>query len=223
MLIRSDVGNWCIINEGSPPAIVMGISGKAEELIDMSKVLTFPIPVIKRFSGGGTVVIDENTLFITFICEKELHDFPAYPEPILKWTEELYKEVFNHPEFSLRENDYVIGERKLGGNAQYIKKHRWLHHTSFLWDYAPEKMEYLLHPRKKPTYRKERTHVEFLCRLSEYFSDKEKWIDSFLNTLKKQFCLESISLEEALKKREGTTRQTTCLLPLASFQVCHRN
>lgn len=26
------------------------------------------IPVLKRFSGGGTVIVDHNTVFTTFIC-----------------------------------------------------------------------------------------------------------------------------------------------------------
>ena len=36
-LLRSDTRNWCIISEGSPPAIVMGISGKKHELIDCAR------------------------------------------------------------------------------------------------------------------------------------------------------------------------------------------
>ena len=46
-------------------------------------------------------------------------------------------------QFSLRENDYVLGAHKIGGNAQSIVKGRWVHHTSFLWDFDPAKMRYL--------------------------------------------------------------------------------
>ena len=49
-LLRLDKRNFCIINEGSPPAIVMGISGKPDELIDKTRLAQNPIPVIKRFS-----------------------------------------------------------------------------------------------------------------------------------------------------------------------------
>ena len=34
----------------------MGISGKPEELVNLDRL---SIPLIKRFSGGGTVVVDE--------------------------------------------------------------------------------------------------------------------------------------------------------------------
>jgi hypothetical protein len=46
-------------------------------------------------------------------------------------------------QFALRENDYVLGAHKIGGNAQSISKNRWVHHTSFLWDFESTRMEYL--------------------------------------------------------------------------------
>lgn len=49
--------------------------------------------------------------------------------------------------------DYVFDDRKFGGNAQSITKHRWIHHTSFLWDYEVKNMSYLKLPAKAPEYR----------------------------------------------------------------------
>lgn len=188
-LLRGDTRNWCIINEGSPPAIVMGISGKPELLIHQENLFLAPIPVIKRFSGGGTVVVDEHTLFVSFLFQKKTHPFPPYPEPIMRWTEELYKEVFPTPEFALRENDYVIGERKCGGNAQYIRKDRWLHHTSFLWSFTKERMGYLRHPPKTPTYRQGRDHAAFLCTLEPYFPNMQAFTDELKKALSRRFTL----------------------------------
>ena len=53
-LLRSDHRSFCIINQGSPRAIVMGISGEPEALLNIENVQKNNIPVIKRFSGGGT-------------------------------------------------------------------------------------------------------------------------------------------------------------------------
>jgi lipoate---protein ligase len=211
-LLRSDARNWCIINEGTPTAIVMGISGKKEELIDTARAQKDRIPVIKRFSGGGTVIVDDNTFFVTFICQKEIHDFSPYPEPILRWHEGLYRDVFDHEQFHLRENDFVIGDRKCGGNAQYIKKDRWLHHTSFLWDYSEDKMSYLLLPKKTPNYRQQRTHTDFLCRLRDYFSSKSALIDNLKAALSKRYTVDTHSLEEVLASIQEPERQATLLL-----------
>ncbi len=211
-LLRLDNSNYCIINEGSPPAIVMGISGKADELIDHEKLSASPIPVIKRFSGGGTVVVDQETIFISFLCQKELHDFAPYPEPIMKWTEGIYKEAFNLPDFHLRENDYVIGERKCGGNAQYLRKERWLHHTTFLWSYQTALMDLLLHPKKTPQYREQRSHADFLTCLSEHLPSKVAFIQAFKKILNNHYSAIEISLSEVSSILQIPHRQSTILL-----------
>ncbi len=179
-LLRQDNRNFCLINVGSAPTIVMGISGKAENLVHLDR-LPDHIPVLKRFSGGGTVIVDENTVFITFICNKADHAFQAYPEPILRWTESILAPAT--PGLTLRENDFVIGEKKCGGNALYIKKDRWLVHTSFLWDYDPLRMGLLKYPPKTPAYRAGRSHEEFICRLSDHLGDLDEWIKNLKKSL----------------------------------------
>jgi lipoate---protein ligase len=209
-LLREDNRNFCILNEGSSPAIVMGISGKPEELIDMSQANDLKIPIIKRFSGGGTVVIDSDTLFVTFLCNKEEFTFPSYPERIMKWSEEFYKKALTIEEFALKEHDFVIGNFKCGGNAQYIKKDRWLQHTSFLWNYCPFKMKSLLFPRKVPDYRNGRDHENFLCKLNEFLSSKDDFFKQIKFALSKQF--EVIELDLADMKFGTTTRKQTRIL-----------
>ncbi len=170
--LREDLRNFCLCNEGSPPSIVMGISGKSEQLLHIETVQKHQYPVIRRFSGGGTVIVDENTLFVTFICNKIDFPFPAYPEKILQWAGDFYQRILPIPGFHLKENDFVIGDKKCGGNALYIKKDRWLLHTSFLWDFSPKNMETLRHPPKTPSYRQGRPHTDFLCVLKDYFPNK---------------------------------------------------
>ena len=210
-LLRTDDRNFCLINEGSSPAIVMGISGKVQELVDTEKTALAGVPIIKRFSGGGTVIVDEETIFVTFICQKNLHTFPAYPEPILKWSAALYQAAC--PIITLRENDYVIGEKKCGGNAQYIKKDRWLHHTSFLWNWTSDRMGLLLHPKKTPAYRAGRAHEEFICRLSEHVGDKTSWIDSLKEELGRRYSVKEIRLEEVKPVIDRPHRQSSSSEP----------
>jgi len=206
-LLRSDSRDFCLINEGSSPAIVMGISGKAEELVDLERL---QIPLIRRFSGGGTVVVDEETIFVTFIRNKT---FAAFPEPILRWSGEIYQNAF--PQIALRDNDYVIGARKCGGNAQYIKKDRWLHHTSLLWDYDPARMGLLLHPKKTPAYRQGRSHEEFVTRLKDHFPSKEEWVARFKASLRAQFAVEEVESETLAPLLQQDFRQGTVFIDLA--------
>jgi lipoate---protein ligase len=214
-LLRNDSRNFCLIYEGALPAIVMGISGKAHELVHAEKTIAYQYPVIKRFSGGGTVFVDENTLFVAFICNKAHFDFPAYPEKILKWSEQFYSDAFALPGFHLRENDFVIGEKKCGGNAQYIKKDRWLQHTSFLWDFCQERMQCLLHPRKAPNYREGRSHNEFLCKLKDHYPSKEAWISRIKNTLSERYQIVTMPYLSSNRKGHTSNRTATSLISLS--------
>jgi len=199
-LLRTDERSFCIINQGSPPAIVMGISGKLEKLVDLNQLKKDPIPLIRRFSGGGTVVVDENTLFISFIISKKDLDLTPYPEPILRWSSELYSAAWQIPDFRLIENDYAICDKKCGGNAQYLRKERWIHHTSFLWDFKETQMERLLMPEKIPSYRKNRPHTDFLCKLKDHHPSVDSLLSSLKKELKKRFDLEDFDLLSLTKK-----------------------
>jgi lipoate---protein ligase len=69
LLLRQDNSCWCLINSGPKiPAIVTGFSGKVPELVNIEAAKRDNIGVIRRFTGGGTVVVDENTFFVSFIC-----------------------------------------------------------------------------------------------------------------------------------------------------------
>lgn len=190
-LLRAHTENICLVNFGSSPsAIVMGISSPVEDHLNINEVKKNELKVIKRFSGGGTVLVDENTFFATFIFNQDALDIQPFPEPILNWSESFYRSVFPFADFSLKENDFVLGEKKIGGNAKYIRKDRWLLHTSFLWDYNSEKMQCLKTPTKRPDYRKNRNHLEFLTCLNKHFESKELLVEHFEKALYQSFSIE---------------------------------
>jgi lipoate-protein ligase A len=196
-LLRADNRNWCLINQGSEASIVMGISGKEELLIDETHHQRHPVPIIRRFSGGGTVYVDHNTLFVTFICNSEEFQVPCFPKEVMRWTEKVYRPVFEGKDFHLRENDYVIGDRKFGGNAQYLQKKRWLHHSTLLWDYEAEKMNLLKLPPKMPEYRKTRPHQEFLCSLKGHFDSCDEIVEGILKSLSQKHAIHLVDQVES--------------------------
>jgi lipoate-protein ligase A len=112
----------------------------------------------------------------------------------------------------LRENDYVIGQRKWGGNAQYLCKGRWLHHTSMLWDFEQKNMEYLLMPEKITTYRESRGHNEFLCCLKEHFAGFHSVRENIVDSLHKQFIVHEVSLKDVHSVLEMPHRKATTLI-----------
>ena len=198
LLRSSGAGNWCLLNDGTPDrSVVLGISGKPHQLVDVRRALDDGVRVIKRFSGGGTVIVDRDTQFVTLVMNAAaVPDLALFPRQIMEWTGTLYggrpHGVFaDMPGWQLRENDYVIGERKVGGNAQSISKDRWLHHTSFLWDFREETMKYLTNPAKQPRYRANRSHSDFLAPLKTYLPDRNALVTRI------EAALEGMGLEVA--------------------------
>ncbi|CAN8273115.1 unnamed protein product [Cochlearia groenlandica] len=197
-LLRSSSDNWCIINDGTnSPNIVMGMSGKPCELVEIEPVVRDRIPVIKRFSGGGTVIVDKDTIFVSLICNREdVPNVQSYPRSVMAWSGFLYSDVFAGIKgFDLRENDYVFGDRKFGGNAQSIIRNRWIHHTSFLWDYNEDNMAYLKLPSRVPQYRLERDHTDFVCRMKDYI-ERSVFIEKTINAVGTRFTLKELNLED---------------------------
>lgn len=211
-LLRADDRNWCLLNYGSPPAIVLGISSKLEELVHEENWRQAPVPIIRRFSGGGTVFIDEHTCFVTFIFNSSFLAIPPYPNPIMRWTEEFYRPLFASYPFSLQENDYTLDHKKFGGNAQSITKHRWLHHSSLLWDFSAQGMNYLQIPKKMPVYRQQRPHMDFLCGLKEYWSHPKTFQDALMKHLIDHFQVEQIDKQHVVEILERPHRKATIRL-----------
>lgn len=158
-------------------AIVMGIGGCHNQLLDSKLVKEEGVSIIKRFSGGGTIVVDKSSLWITFIgrtCNDSILKISPLPQDIMEWSaEQVFSPFFSFLRSFSRpnklippENDYVVGNYKVGGNAQSIVKGGWLHHSSFLWEYVDKHMKYLSLPTKCPSYRDNRDHYEFLMKLN---------------------------------------------------------
>jgi lipoate-protein ligase A len=235
--------------------IVMGIGGKPDELLNLEKVREDNVLVVKRFSGGGTVVLDHHSLWTSFIGRTvDFPDVEPFPRSIMGWSascifervfdrmksesvngtqtlktlmidtkscgladqtrkamvvdSKVSKDPMNIPDFQLRENDYVLGEKKIGGNAQSIVKGGWLHHTSFLWDYDQEHMSYLSLPKKQPEYRNNRNHDDFLAKLKVYSSNsmnstetkaKQAFFEHIRDVCSESFDLHHASLDDAME------------------------
>lgn len=180
-LLRTSDQNFCLLNAGSTPSVVMGISGNESALLTPEFFAQDAVALIRRFSGGGTVLVDENTFFATFIFNKSDLNFNAYPEPLMRFVEGPVRAALEN--VKLKENDFVIGNKKCGGNAQMLTSKRALHHISFLWDFNPENMRLLSQPQKMPAYRKHRSHLDFLTPICHHYPEFES-VDDLLRHFK---------------------------------------
>ena len=137
-LFRASHENWVIANDGTnETAIVMGISGKPHHLLDVAKVHEDMILTIKRFTGGGTVVVDGDTQFVSLIMNASvIPHVQLFPVPLMHWASAVYKGIEHEestsnkppddasssdsrkssgvfhdvPSWRVHQNDYVVGD-----------------------------------------------------------------------------------------------------------------
>jgi len=240
-LLRADQRNWLVVKSNeevlpieskdisTPPSIVMGVAGKLEQLVNVKLAIERNVPVIRRFTGGGTVVVDSGTLFASFIINKSdaKPSMPLFPREIMRWSADnvytpVFDRVFEKGRFSLREHDYCWDDKKVAGNAQSVSRDRWVHHTSFLWSFDPKNMELLQMPEKRPEYRRSRSHEEFLTPIGSLIRNcnvtRTDFVDALLHQLSDNWDIRSIALDEAQlveQRPQALERRTNTFVTLA--------
>ena len=222
-LFRTTRSNWLVVNDGvAVPSIVLGISGKPEVMAHVDDAARMGVPLIKRFTGGGTVVVDKDTVMMSIIVhgERDLPRVERFPRQIMEWCAGfLSGHMSAYGDFALRENgalcrwytsmetrykhtrtygdaDFVIGDRKIGGNAQAISGGRWLHHTSFLFDYRDELMALLKTPPKAPQYRSNRSHGDFVTRVCDISADRESFVTGIIESVEREGVFKGLHVSE---------------------------
>ena len=229
-LLRADSRNWLLLYpgppRGAPPTVVLGVSGKLHSLVHAGAARRARATVLRRFTGGGTVVADEGTFFVSLCLGKgAAAGAPQFPRDIMAWSGALYAPVLagllppTAPQFRLEENDYCLGDFKFGGNAQAVSRDRWLHHTSFLWDINASNMALLKIPEKRPAYRRDRPHEAFLTCLREALprgATADALPDALLRSLAQRpgLTLVAASLEDAwgaLERNERCSNEEVAL------------
>lgn len=157
--------------EASKPFVVLGYSNKAVEEVDLEVCRKNLIPVLRRPSGGGTVLQGPGCLNYSLVLK--------IPEtgPLTHLTETNKVILERHREAltpllgdSIRVqgvSDLTLGNLKFSGNAQRRKKDYFLFHGTFLYEFPLDLISrFLKMPSRKPEYRKDRSHQEFVTNIS---------------------------------------------------------
>src|SRR5437660_3329384 len=166
--------------------VVVGDSNRVEREVNVEACRELGIPILRRCSGGGTVLQGPGCLNYSLILRMD--SYPALQtvtstnrfvmernraalEPLLTRSSRLKEALTSnsslrtpHSALSVRgHTDLVLEDRKFSGNAQRRKRHAVLFHGSFLLDFDIALIERVLRmPSKQPDYRRSRSHGEIL-------------------------------------------------------------
>lgn len=153
-------------------ALVLGNSQLAERELNVANVLRDGIPVHKRISGGGAVLLSPGCVCLALRFRKNkalgIHDYFALGSSVIVSAakEELGLDLFLRGTSDLACAG-ADGERKVAGSALYMPRDFVLYLVSVLVAPDMDKVEaYLAHPSKEPEYRGGRGHGDFLAGLA---------------------------------------------------------
>jgi len=148
---------------GGSPAVVMGSNERPEQVADVEACTKYGVDILKRCTGGGTVLQTEGVLNYSLIT-------PAPNNLDLKAGFRQGAEVvcailaaFGITGVPRGTSDIAVGDRKISGNAQARRWKALLVHGTLLVDFNFDLAErVLLHPLREPAYRQGRSHRDFL-------------------------------------------------------------
>lgn len=152
-------------------AAVLGRSGKVAEEVDQVACEAAEVPILRRTSGGGTVLLGPGCLMYSLLLSYD-------QRPHLRALDQAHHEVLSTlaaalnrllPELNCQQrgtSDLVSGNRKFSGNSLRCKRNFLLYHGTLLYDFDLPRITRLLKPPpRQPDYREQRAHGEFVTNL----------------------------------------------------------
>jgi lipoate-protein ligase A len=151
----------------SRPVVVVGRNSHIDDDVIEDACRADGVPVLRRFSGGGAVVLAPGCLnyamVLSYVSRPELTGAAGSFEFILRHV----VAALRIPGLSLAAGtDLALGDRKVSGNAQRRGRRALIHHGTLLHGFDRRlASRYLKEPACQPAYRKRRHHAEFIGNL----------------------------------------------------------
>src|SRR5262249_34915798 len=151
------------------PAVVLGSGCRLVDDVDEPACLAAEVPILRRSSGGGTVLLGTGCLLFSLVLDyersPELEAVRTSYEYILKRIAEALSDAVPGIEL-VGISDLAIAGRKFSGNAQQRKRRFLLHHGTLLYAFDLARVGHFLRPPPcQPEYRAGRDHETFLRNL----------------------------------------------------------
>lgn len=147
--------------------VVLGRSGRPADEVDLDACARAGVPVLRRVSGGGTVLLGPGCLNFSVVLSLTWH--PEHRD-IRRSMQAIVSSIAKAlPLDGLHlagTSDLCWQEWKVSGHAQRRTRDVLLHHGTLLYDLDLDLMARLLRePSRQPDYRTRRTHLDFVRNL----------------------------------------------------------
>lgn len=146
--------------------VVLGLGNHLETETHRRICEDLAIPILRRCSGGGTVLQGRGCFNYAFILNTERHPDLQSIKCSNRWIlTEIKKSLLPLSDaIALKGiSDLAIGDKKFSGNAQRRKRRYILFHGTILIDFDLNMIETTLKmPSLQPDYRQNRRHTDFI-------------------------------------------------------------
>ena len=217
LLFEAEAGGPEVLRiwEWPTPGVVLGAGAKLADDVHEDACRKDGVPLVRRSSGGGTVLLGAGclnyALVLSYERQKALRDIKASYRYVLTRIASALNDLA--PEIGMMgTSDLASAGRKFSGNSQLRKRKFLLHHGTLLYDFKIESVEHYLNaPRNQPAYRNERGHADFLVNLPtsapeltrrlRQLWDAHEAIQNWPRELTKSLVDEKLGTEEWLRRR----------------------
>lgn len=153
------------------PIVVVGNSNKIERECYQERCNSHHVPVLRRYGGGGAVVLHPQTVVVSFATwVKDYYNNKKYFDKINSALIDCLAEKWPLLEkLSLMGiSDIAYDLRKVVGTSLFRSRNYLLFQASVLAGSGIEYIEtYLKHPSTEPDYRKGKCHRDFIIGIDE--------------------------------------------------------
>ena len=174
-----EIGGFLSFWESGAYFVVLGYGKQLSAEVYKEQCLGLNIPILRRASGGGTVVQGPGCLNYSLVLpinsHPELESITTTNRYIMEKTRAALVPLVRGELKVEGHTDLTINGRKISGNAQRRKRRCLLFHGSFLLNFDLELISRTLRlPPQRPDYRKDRPHQDFITNLNIEPSEIEK-------------------------------------------------
>jgi lipoate-protein ligase A len=169
---ETDVGACEVLRLWESPTyfVVVGAGGNVEQDVFVSDCQDAGIPILRRISGGGTVLQGPGCLNYSLVLRIASHpqcaDVTATNRYVLGRLQQALRPLIGDVEIR-GISDLALADKKFGGSAQRRRRYCILFHGTLLYRFdLPLVSKYLRLPAKAPSYRAGRTHENFLTNIA---------------------------------------------------------
>ncbi len=179
--------------------VVLGRISKVDDDLNIEAIKKDQIPVVRRCSGGGTVLQGLGCLNYSLILCKDKH-------PDIADLNKSYKYILEKIIVSLRKcgveaevkpiSDLAVknDQLKISGNAQKRSKDYILHHGTILYGFDLRLIsKYLKMPKSIPDYRLNRLHDDFVTNVTFNIAQFKLELAKCFSVRERQNCLNDVS------------------------------